>query len=480
MEANPWWRAVSAGTSPTAWTTSHRLLKDRDRHDLGYRADVLDDIATGPLEDSLVVLAGPRRVGKSVVLLDTAAALCARRDVDARQVIHVPCDGMRARDLRRVLTLGRDLTRSVDLGDPQRRVWLFDEITGIEGWTAILKAARDGTSFADDTVVATGSRWVKGDAVIANLLAGRAGSGTARRLRQLLPMSFADYVNVSGRGLVPLPRTNPADLQSAAVRDILATVAFDVDDYDLAWQDYLSCGGFPRAVAEHTRTGAVSSSYLHDLEAWLRTDVDHDASPESIPRLLSELAHRCTSPLNVTDTANTLGYANRPLLERRLARLHASFATLTCPQRDDAGAVVVGSQAKTYLTDPLLAWLPSRLRHGLETPDMTQLTEMSIGVALAHAIDELEEGRWLSGDTIGYARTGSGREVDLAPVAVPTGTGTSTTVPIESKWVDDGWRGEARVIEGKYGYGILATKSILDTTGDVWAMPAPLVTLLLR
>ena len=46
--------------------------------------------------------------------------------------------------------------------------------------------------------------------------------------------------------------------------------------------------------------------------------------------------------------------------------------------------------------------------------------------------------------------------------------------------VDDGWRGEARVIEDKYGSGILATKSILDTTGDVWAIPAPLVTLLLR
>lgn len=94
--------------------------------------------------------------------------------------------------------------------------------------------------------------------------------------------------------------------------------------------------------------------------------------------------------------------------------------------------------------------------------------------------DRAAPASWLSADTIGYARTGSGREVDLAPVPVPTGSVTSTTVPIESKWVDDGRRGEARVMEGKYRYGILATKSILDTTGDVWAIPAPLVTLLLR
>ena len=33
---------------------------------------------------------------------------------------------------------------------------------------------------------------------------------------------------------------------------------------------YLTCGGFPRAVAEHTRAGAVSTAYLNDLRSWLR------------------------------------------------------------------------------------------------------------------------------------------------------------------------------------------------------------------
>src|SRR4029079_474266 len=137
-----------------------RLLRDRARYDLGYRPAVLQGIATEPVSDLLVVLAGPRRVGKSVTLIDTVAALCARIDVDTRQIIHVPCDGMRERDLRRVLTLGRELTRSVDLHDDVRRVWFLDEISTIPGWTAVLKAARDGTNFGDDTIVATGSRWL--------------------------------------------------------------------------------------------------------------------------------------------------------------------------------------------------------------------------------------------------------------------------------------------------------------------------------
>jgi predicted AAA+ superfamily ATPase len=100
------------------------------------------------------VLTGPRRVGKSVALLDLAADLCGRTDVDARQIIHLPCDGMAARDLRRALTLGRELI-CVGGGEEPTRVWLLDEVSAVKGWTAVLKAARDSASkgFGGDTVV---------------------------------------------------------------------------------------------------------------------------------------------------------------------------------------------------------------------------------------------------------------------------------------------------------------------------------------
>ncbi|MBI4944344.1 MAG: ATP-binding protein [Actinobacteria bacterium] len=478
-EANPWWRAAAAGGDPTAWTGEHRLLRDRAAHDLGFRSRVMEDVATGPVSDLLTVLTGPRRIGKSVALLDTAAALCARMDVDPRQVIHLPCDGMRDRDLRRSLTLGRELTRSVDTEGARRRVWLLDEVSTLPGWSAVLKAARDGTAFGDDTVVATGSRWAPDEDVEGNLMAGRAGTTAGRRHRLALPMSFRDFLAAT-RPDVALPATvHPGALQDPSVADALAQVAFDVDAYDLAWQDYLTCGGFPRAVAEHTRTGAVSDPYLRDLAAWLRRDVDPDASAESVPAILSELAARSSSPLSVTNTASTLGFASRTSFEARLRRLVSAFAALSCERRDDDDRRVVGAQAKLYLTDPVLAWLPSRLRAGLPEPDMTRLTESVIAVALARAIDSLEEGRWTSGDTIAYARTLSGGEIDLAPIRLPTPAGVVTSVPVEAKWVDQGWRAEAKTIDGKYGRGILATKSVLDTTGPVWAVPAPLVALLL-
>ena len=82
-------------------------------------------------------------------------------------------------------------------------------------------------------------------------------------------------------------------------------------------------------------------------------------------------------------------------------------------------------------------------------------------------------------DTIGYARTGAGNEIDLLPVPISSAAGAARTVPIEGKWVDDQWRSDARTIQAKYGNGILATKSILNTDHPTWAIPAPLLALLL-
>ena len=478
FDSNPWWAAAAAERNAVEAVRSHRVMRDRARHDLGYRAGVLDDVAVDPIGDALVIVTGPRRVGKSVALLDLAVLLCGRGDVDAFQVICVPCDTMVARDLRRTFTLGRDLTRTIDRDAPRRRVWLLDEVSAIRDWTGVVKAARDGTDLGDDTVVITGSRWREGENVERNLLAGRAGSSGTRRVRHLLPMTFRQFVTVARPGLALPDPVHPADLQNPGLVSVLERCRFEIDLFDLAWQEFLTCGGFPRAAAEHLRTGAVSEDFARDLAAWLRGDVDLDGPPESLPLLLGEIAERATSPLNIVHLAEALGWT-RAVTDTRLQRAVAGFGALWCRAHNDQGRIVAGSQSKLYLIDPLLAWLPSQLRAGLATPDMTALTEQAIGVALARSIDDANEGRLVAGDTIGYIRTTSGNEIDLAPVSLPSAGGTRSSVPIESKWVGDRWRSEARVIEAKYRCGVVATKSILDLEHPVWAIPAPLVALLL-
>lgn len=477
IESNPWWNAASGG-SPTAWAEDDPVLRSRSAYDLGYRADVFSDIAVAPIDDKLVVVRGPRRVGKSVAVKDLAVALCARPDVDVRQIIYLPTDGMRAGDLNRVAVLGRELTRSVGLVP---RVWLLDEVTGVTGWTESLKYLRDNTPLASDTVICTGSSWEARAEVERDLLAGRAGTGSSstRRTRLLLPMRFRDVVTATGRG-IPMPSpVGPWKLQAPASGVAALGSELHTEELDLAWQAYLTSGGFPRAVAEHHRSGQVGEAFINDLAAWLHGDVDPHAPFDSVPLLLAELTRRSTSPLNRADCANALGYSTRQAFDVRLARLTRSFALLWCHQIDGSARRVAGAQSKLYIADSLLAWLGPRLRSGLPAPDMTQLSEAALGTALAAAVDQLQPGRWVADDAIGYARTGKGNEIDFAPVAVPTAAGDARTTPVESKWVARGWRSEARVIEAKYAMGVVGTRNILDLDHRVWAMPAPLVALLL-
>ena len=204
-------------------------------------------------------------------------------------------------EVRRVLTEANPWWRpGAQGGDPvgwtsthrllARRIWLLDEVSMVPGWTAIVKAARDGTDFGDDTVVVTGSRWRPDDDIQGNLPAGRAGSGSGRRLRHLLPMTFRDFLT----------------------------------------------------------TGAVSDGFVRDLAAWLQRDVSPDSAPESLPLLLDRIAARMTSPLNVRESAEELS-ASRTATTTRLNRLVATFAAIWCHQHDADGKPIEGAQSKLQL-----------------------------------------------------------------------------------------------------------------------------------
>jgi len=472
---NPWWRAAAAGTDPLAWRAQDRTLRVRESHDLGYRSDVLSDVVGSAIGDGLYVLRGPRRVGKSVILKDLIAELCSRSDVSPWQVIYIPGDTFSSQDLRRSVVLATDATRAAGAA---RRAWVIDEVTAVDGWTAEIKSLRDNTPLGDDTVVLAGSSATAAAEAVRDLGAGRTGNARDP-FRLALPMSFRQFLTVTTPD-VPTPGPFPPwNLQSPEVAKAVSLLEPFTDDLDLAWQRYLESGGFPRAVFEHQRHGEVSAEFLHELEAWLTADVDPTAPQESVALLFGELAARTAAPLNMRNLAEELGLS-RTYLSTRLNRVVATFAGLWCHQVDQDGRRIPGAQSKLYLVDPLLGWLGHRLRPGVPPPGFPQLTEVVLAVTLARAIDRDGSGRWLAGDTIGYARTSGGREVDLAPVHVSSPQGPTTTTPIESKWISSGRRPAARALEQRFGGGVVGTKTITDTTATgAWAVPAPTLSLLL-
>lgn len=475
-QRNPWWRP---GPDRTAWVAHDPTLQRAAALGIDYRPAVLDGVVDG----GLYVVRGPRRVGKSVALKRFAAELLTRAEVHPAQVIYMSLDEFDPRTLRRALRLARDLTAVADTGasasEPgtgAQRYWLIDEVTAVPEWPAIIKSARDDTPFAFDTVILTGSSAHGLDEARRALGAGRVGPATDP-FRLLLPMTFRDFLAVTRHGLPESPVLGAALRQDRATAAALGKLDFVVDDLDLAWQAYCEVGGFPRAVAEYQRDGYISAEFATDVLDWLAPDVTPGDPSESVLRLLSTLATRMTSPMNIRATAEATG-VTRERLTTRLNRLRTTFATLVCPQVDDAGLPISGAQSKIYPLDPLLIQLPHLVEAGFPVPDMSAISEAVLAAAMARAVDVLHPGRLLEGRAVGYARTASG-EVDLAPVSVRVAGTEEWTPPVESKWVPDGWRPEARAIERRYGGGFVATKSVLDLTHPAWAVPAGMFALLL-
>lgn len=291
-------------------------------------------------------------------------------------------------------------------------------------------------------------------------------------------MTFRDFAQTTTRQLPQIPAIGAELAQDAQLKDLLTGLMPFVDEIDLAWQAYCEVGGFPRAVGEYRRDGAVSRAFATDLVDWLSPDVSPEDPPESVLRLLGALARRMAAPLNVRATAEAIGMT-RERLNLRLNRLLATFGAIACPQVDVHGEPVSGSQSKMYLLDPLLAALPDLVEPGLARPEMSVSSEAALATTLARAIDAVHPGRLLEGRAIGYTRTPAKAEVDFAPMPIRIGGTALATAPMESKWVSDGWRPGARTIENHYGRGFVATKNVLDFGSSVWAVPAGALALLL-
>jgi hypothetical protein len=470
-DRNPWWRAAAPTADPVGWVQVDATLRDAATLGIDYRPPILADVRPG----GLYLIRGPRRVGKSVALKRYAADLLGQREVHPAQVIYLTVDEFDARALRRALRLGRDLTA---VAGERPRYWLIDEITAVAGWTAVLKSARDSTPLGNDTVVLTGSS-AHGLAEARRALgAGRVGH-VRDPFRLLLPMSFRDFARAVGREMPELPVVGVGVAQSPELAEALTGVLPFVDELDLAWQAYCEVGGFPRAVGEFRRDGAVSAEFGTDLVAWLAPDVFPDDPPESVLHLLSVLGQRMSAPLNIRATAQELRMG-RERFTTRLNRLLTTFGAIDCPQVNGYGSPIAGAQSKLYLADPLIAGLPALVEEGLATPDMAVRTEAALAATLARAMEQAYPGRFMDGRAIGYARTGAGGEVDFAPMPIRIHGVARSTIPVESKWVSDGWRPGARAIEGKYGQGFVATKSVLDTSHPAWAFPVGALAMLLE
>lgn len=452
---NPWW------TSPT-W--------EQDDADLRSSTDAAFDYEPDPLRDirppGLYVLRGPRRVGKSVELKRAISRL-TRQGVAPRTIFYCACDGFSTQDLRRLVAVG--LTRVRHLPGP--RYWFLDEITSVPDWSKVIKNLRDqNVEMREGCVVLSGSS-ARDLREATSDLAGRRGE-VADSDRLLMPMNFRSFCRAFGLKHLPNATVRPKDFLTHAADEALLEIEPFWARLDDAWQLYLSIGGYPSAVNDFLRHGAVQPGFVQALWDVVRGDAIRSTSMSDteVLALLDRLAQGMTNPVNASSVATDVGLSGGEFVNARIADLAANILVWRAHRMND-GVPNTAAQRKMYFTDPLLTHLAHQRNPHHPEVDSSKVHEQQIGLALARALERDGHPSFFDDGGVMYERTPTGAEIDFA--------GPELSVPFECKYIDNKWRQEALTMRSRYGSGVMATRSVFNLDGTIKAIPGAIVAWLL-
>lgn len=451
---NPWW-------SDPVWPARDPQLIVAKSAPYTYAPAVLADIAS----PNLYTLRGPRRVGKSTVLKQTIARLCA--DIDPRRVIHVAADTLRnARDLTTSLQAARAMFPDVD----GARYVFVDEVTSVVDWHTGMKWLRDNTALSADCIVVSGSSSAD-VAAGTESLAGRRGPATGTD-RLLLPMAFPEFVRAAGYRLPEPARLSLGDLHGAAGWSAVQQAAVHAATLSEAFDAYLAIGGFPRAVADFRTTGRISPGFLRDLWDVIRSDLRRlgVTRPETCLRLIERLTTAMCSPVSFRKLGEELG-ADQRTVASWVETLAESYLAIILFRETD-GVPDVARQRKVYLTDPALAALLETLASDAEKVRTGQHAQMVVAAALFRATNGNEVDRFRDPDRLFHFTSRQGSEIDF--LVIPE------RIVVASKYVDTVDRRDGRAMLDNFGGGLVVTRTAIELDGPLTFVPASIFCWLLE
>lgn len=456
-DSNRWWRSAN-------WQEEDPDLRRAHMAPFRYRSGSLANLVPG----GMYILRGPRRVGKSTEIKYEIADLIAD-GVPPRNIVHAAVDGWRAADLRTLINSARTTFLT---GVTGTRYWFIDEISSVIGdWPNTIKNLRDNNpDFAADTVVLTGSSAARLHE-IRKALAGRRGP-VERSDRIMLPMSFSDFAGLFVPGLPKIQPLPPHRLADTDLRPLAGSLLPYLNDLVGLWEAYLRVGGFPQAVSGWRTTGDIEPAFTQavwDIVYGGAINAERFSAPQTLT-MLAELATNLCSPLNVSDLARDVD-AGFAAVKTRLADLAESFLLWPC-HREQGLLPKLNAQTKWYFTDPVLARLGALRGHGRE-PDLTQLSEQQLGLALLRALDATAVGTVDEYSSLMYYRHSTGTEIDF----VGRGLGKAAA---ESKYTDDDrWGRTRQTFAATPWHGIVASRSATHWEDGISVLPTPLLVLLL-
>lgn len=395
---NPWWSHQNA--APVRYQEAPR----RKYFDFFYQG------VTDRSVNRAVVLMGPRRVGKTVMVYHAIKRLLDE-GVDAKAIMYLSLET----PIYTGLALENFISHFQEMFSHSRDAALFiffDEIQYLKDWEIHLKSLVD--SYPAYRFVATGSA-----AAALRMKSTESGAGRFSDF-VLPPLTFAEYLSFIKREdeLIKSWETDDPYL----LKDFSAT---NIDELNAEFINYLNFGGYPEAVfsesirsdpGQYIKSDIIDKVLLRDLPSLYGI---HDI--QELNRLFTTLAYNSGGEVNLEGLSQTSGVAKNTI-KRYLEYLEAAFLIKRVERIDqNAKRFKRATHFKVYLTNPSMrAALFGQIQQ--DSDAMGALTETAIFSQWQHS----------QGTELYYARWNSG-EIDIVCLSNAT---QKPVWAVEVKWSD--------------------------------------------
>ena len=395
---NPWWINNEI-------ETQYKEMKSRLYFDLFY------PLVEEKEPKRAVVLMGPRRVGKTVMMYHTISKLLEKGIVDNNKVCFINIENPLYFNMG--LEELFDLARSASgISDPYGYYVFFDEIQYLTNWEIHLKVLVD--SYPNTKFIVSGS-------AAAALKLKSTESGAGRFTDFLLPpLTFHEYIHLKGLNyLINKTKTVWRGSQTTWF------TTNNIQELNKHFIDYINYGGYPEVI--------FSEKIQSNIERYIKSDIIDKVLLRDLPSLygiqnvqelntfFTTLVYYCGNEVSLDSLSNISG-VNKITLKKYLEYLEAAFLIKSISKIDDcAKKFKRQTNYKVYLTNP-------SLRSALFSP-LTATDD-----AFPHMVETAIFAQWMHriSFTPWYARWKDG-EVDLV------GLDDKTLKPmwaVEIKWTN--------------------------------------------
>jgi predicted AAA+ superfamily ATPase len=366
---NPWWIRPH--------TIAEGIANLRPR---AYFELFLALLGTADVRRALLLL-GPRRVGKTVLIYHAIGALLAS-GIEPRRLCYVSVDHplYNGRSLEDLLADYNEAA-GVDYRTEPCFVF-FDEIQYLRNWEVHLKVLVDG-SFP--------TRFTASGSAAAALRMRSRESGAGRFTDFLLPpLTFSEYLTLLG--VTDAIRLND---------DTDSGIASNIADLNERFLHYLNFGGYPEV--------ALSKEIQADPGRFVKSDIVDKVLLRDLPslygiediqelnQLFTTLAYNTAQEVSLAELSKDSGVAKNTI-KRYLQYLEAAFLIKTVHRIDqDAKQFQRANFFKVYLTNPSIR---TALFAPIDEHDqaMGAMAETGIFSQWFHAPESLYYARWKGGE----------------------------------------------------------------------------------